>query len=390
MKSIFVTFLALVLCHNAFCCEVDLTAPGESMEHMRPMNQGDSDLCYAYTMAQMIDAYRFSQMSPQERATMRNFRTSPVFLAIENTLLYRNSSGESSELMTRLQNPQYGVANSGLIANTYETFRQHGACQLSIEQQLTTQPNDKINDPLELLLAHVQNQDLIPDAGSAYLNFCRELYTMTNLPTEVANGTLAPEILNIIEQLYTAEYLRRNNCAANRIRIENPPEIFQISHVPDYVDRSTSRVRQRTEKFYEQNMASIDQGLCKSGQPVAITYCSQMAYDPRYRGMNEYGQDFQGLPRLSVLQRLNQGHPNGPAPHVCGRDVNGAGKHVSIIVGRRIRNGRVQYLLRNTYGPYCDDEREEPNCERSEDHWLDAERVAANVSNLEWMVPPAE
>ena len=42
------------------CTDIRLDLPGQSMEHVPPSYQGDLGLCYAYTAAQLVDAWRFS------------------------------------------------------------------------------------------------------------------------------------------------------------------------------------------------------------------------------------------------------------------------------------------------------------------------------------------
>lgn len=56
--------------------------------------------------------------------------------------------------------------------------------------------------------------------------------------------------------------------------------------------------------------------------------------------------------------------------------------HVSLIVGREFRDGKCQYLLRNTWGPSCSGYKRP--CERGH-FWMTEEDVNSHVSQLEYM-----
>ena len=370
MKLLISFFYSISILAN---CDVDFSQT--TMAHMQPMDQGSSDLCYAYVTAQMLDAYRSS------RGDQR--RISPSLLAVENTLYFRNSEEKASVLERNLRNPQFGAGDTGLINETYSTFLNRGACPLSVEQAFSS---DKMSHPLNELLLNFELQELVNIDEAAFQTYCREL---ANTYVETVNEFDANLIRRIIRDLYIAREVGTNHCDNRIMPLENMPQLHEVSHVPTYIDRSVNRLRNQNENFLAENLASLDEGLCQANQPVAITYCSQMASDPNFRSFNEYGQDFQGVENPPIpnitSKEMNGQHTQGAAPHLCGEGSNHPeGKHVSLIIGRRVVDGRVQYKMRNTYGNYRENQFDSNSAETT-DHWIDAQRIGLNVSQMSYL-----
>lgn len=369
------------------CTNIDLTNAGGSMERLYPMNQQSSDLCYAYVTAQMIDAYRSSLGIDISSETSR---TSPVLLAVENTLSQRH------EQERRLRDPRFGAVDGGRVIDTFDTFRRNGSCSMAVDSRLTSNSGKPEGDvhPFDLLMAEIELQQVLPDNSEIYQNngvisFCAQYQSLMREVSEQVN----PKIISqITEQLLTSAYITDEFCRGpNRISLPRGqmPELVTVSHVPDLLGPG-SRVRGQNPNFYQQNLDSLDQGIC-SGQPVAISYCSQMAVDPRYRMMTEFGQTVRDLTEGGGASTgtAPRGIPSGPPPHQCGVDSpdGTGGKHVSLIVGRRVNsNGGVEYRLRNTWGRYCQERNLRlPNCEANGDHWITADQIKANITEIQYL-----
>jgi hypothetical protein len=95
---------------------------------------------------------------------------------------------------------------------------------------------------------------------------------------------------------------------------------------------------------------------------IAISYCSNVVRNRNFRGLNKNRTYFSN--------------------EKCGN-------HASIIVGKRARGGRCQFLVRNTAGNNCGYDWEcEKNIQgKEEGFWIDAEALVDNIYKLDYFIP---
>ena len=99
----------------------------------------------------------------------------------------------------------------------------------------------------------------------------------------------------------------------------------------------------------------------KKSTGMGISYCAKVLKKPQYVG-------FIGR-RTSIDSKC--------------------GNHASLVVGKRARGGKCQFLVRNTWGNSC---RYKWECERNkkgkeEGIWIDAEALINNIYELQYFKP---
>lgn len=95
---------------------------------------------------------------------------------------------------------------------------------------------------------------------------------------------------------------------------------------------------------------------------IGISYCSRVVKNRNVRGLTPDRSGF----------------------------TNNCGNHASIIVGKRARGGRCQFMVRNTWGDSCkyDWECEKNQQGQEEGFWVDAEALVNNIYKLDYFIPP--
>ncbi len=131
--------------------------------------------------------------------------------------------------------------------------------------------------------------------------------------------------------------------------------------LPEYYWQDSSRDWKRTAK----KISSVLEQ--RNALPMGINYCSNILEQKGYQGLTfRKGKTY--------------------VPHFrtdCDR-------HVSIVIGQRTRNGRCQFLVRDSHGSQCDFYDKGWDCKTPKYNsgwgiWIDAEALANNTYGLFWL-----
>jgi len=138
--------------------------------------------------------------------------------------------------------------------------------------------------------------------------------------------------------------------------LKNPRKVYDI--ITGELDRPRIKVvKEGTGHFPQVSYSANDSG--SSG--IGISYCSRVVKNRNVRGLKPDRSGF----------------------------TNNCGNHASIIVGKRARGGRCQFLVRNTWGNSCkyDWECEKNQQGQEEGFWVDAEALVDNIYKLDYFIP---
>lgn len=330
--------------------EINLNDPGGSMEHVAVREQGHFEICYAEVAAQMADAWRFSH-GDKEYA----FQTSAMTLALQ--------AGDPA--LTSHPDDGLSTRGGGFIDHAMEALVNQGACPQSdavdsIDPQLTLQivrllaseaRGDDVNfQAIHSQLNHVGLGSLLPPDG--FIHSILEDKTL-DLPTQLdrilssncarSGHSRKLELPKFSHIGYVAPGVVGVN--GRNHRPDNPTAIFQEMH--DYIGYLQLRIKDKTSL------------------PVGISHCSAFLM---------LGQEAAGFDNKAMYQG---GH---------------CGKHATLVVGKRTNttSGKLQFLLRNSWGANCGRNRNHTNhilsqrweCVDGGNLWVDADALERNLLEL--------
>ncbi len=316
------------------CTPIRLDAPGMPMENMPVYDQGKTDLCYAYTAAQVVDAWRFSHGDQN-----RNHLTSPLSAAILYTRDYED-------------NPDFDDIDLGHPDYTARVILANGSCSPPVhrhaEQEGTLRETldriQSLHGNLQGLAERVQRSPLLT-AGN---QMCTDVSSVVprNLPELARNIASTMARMNSFEFI---DRLYRGYCHNANVRPVQPPAQVKVDSIRA-LEKSTA-VQSLTD--------SVHLALgAQPPQPAGISYCSEILKDSATRG-------------------VDLDDPDGP--------VTCKGTHASVVIGRRPGpEGRCQLLIRNTWGDSCNVD-SKWQCENG-NIWIDQDALMKNTYRVFRMI----
>lgn len=291
------------------------------LKHVPVMDQDGSGICWAYASATLIDAWRFSHGDNKV-----NLISSPIFLAIDGGGKNTNGEGWAYNVLERqsFYEPTY-------ICDHYHVSKYVKSTDIFIEG--FKEWNGYISEKRGKI-------------DVSEFSYCDNRQMESQLKETIFNlRSLSFDIL--INELLV------KRCSKSSIQAVIPkPKRLMRSQIP--IDKE-KKIAQELRRLFAKDKASP--------QPVAITYCSDVLFNPDVRSV-QTGQD---------------------TPQNCKI------RHVSAIVGSRPKkNGGCEYLIRNSAGPSCNpykcsaEYKEKKCCERGQ-IWLSEEALIDNTWEASWL-----
>lgn len=345
--------------HASYSCnfEVDLRAKGQSLEALPFLDQGDTNLCAPYAASAMIDAWRTRKkgrpLSPEER-------TSPMALAVEfaaqNDFPYSFPLQNSTDPLGR-EAGRWG----GITCVFLRSAREIGVCTDDVLQETRGRSLEAIAKTDALFQALRDYQRLSPRLrDEKRAKFAERIRTvLLMLPPEMDTQDV-PSVRRIREELafFTGDdpyvplsRLLFSKCRRKRYSLHDLPSChtqldagldafgWSFRHVPYRENRTFLKIRE---------LLSAERPL-----PLAIAYCHK------------------------VVRRGRGYRPNSIL-------LDGCAQHWSLVIGTRQKDGRCQFLLRDTEGGKPDQVSSDWEIDRG-DVWIDAETLMRSIYALEWM-----
>jgi len=350
----------IVLCFTFFCTQtvwadcapmrLDQT-PG-AFSQIPIHNQESSDLCYAYTASQLVDAWRFSHGD-----TRTGHHTSAVVAGVYHALDVEERVGGR----IRATAGGASLVSGGNIYQLIDTLRSKGSCSHEHIQAISARANslyvpaDGFPDPYQRFMTAIQSSHLSHEYDQLIANF--QLSDSRFCPHYIGPGLnpkFIPGILSFLRELSGAEVAVQETCRSQTIDLSTIPRMNGITN---------QQARANTARgFTGAYTDAVNTRLSRPNpQPVSVSYCVDFLGNKDFR---KYSPD--GTPR----------------------DGCEIGRHLSVIIGRREVAGRCQFLLRNSFGPDCTDRRYDSrwrdSCQQGQ-FWIDAEAMAQNADEFGWL-----
>jgi hypothetical protein len=153
---------------NEACSEIDLNKDPSSLGLVPKWEQGDTQLCYAFTTAQLVDAYRIKT----GELNAAQFMTSPLVLASQTIQQY-NSKGTTYR--------------GGKIEHAFKTAREKGSCNAKfISDRWGKKTAKKVINLLSQCYARNQKEDKSKVAEECLADLIDEDITKEILPSKEA------------------------------------------------------------------------------------------------------------------------------------------------------------------------------------------------------------
>jgi hypothetical protein len=319
------------------------------MSSLPVLNQEYSDLCYAYSGVQLVDAWRFSHGD-----TRRDHRTSAVAAGVHYAIGFEERTHNRLAAMTE----GGAIVGGGNIYQLMDQLRLHGSCSNSridtVSAMGVYNPKDGYPDPYRRFMSAMSQTDLSPEFNQLWRSF--EL-SDSRFCTNYINPKVEQEFVNFVyaflREMTGAEIAVRDVCRDHTITLDNLPAMTGFTN---------TQARNDSRGFVNSYTQTLNERLNRdNAQPVAVSYCLDLLQNKDFRKFQSNGS-------------------NG--------DACAIGRHLSVIVGQRQVNGRCQFLLRNSFGTDCSDDRLDPrwgsDCQNGQ-FWIDSEALARNADELSWL-----
>ncbi|TDJ08806.1 MAG: hypothetical protein E2O68_01440 [Deltaproteobacteria bacterium] len=334
-------------------------------KNMPNYDQGATNTCYAYTAIQLMDYWRLTHGL---RITKNIALSDPMYAAyLFKKYSFANKLGS---LVNLIGKPTHTPLDFGLIQSIIDEIRKYGMCtDLAVSKSIEN---------------YARKIGVTPGTLLEVINYLFGHFNAIKRDREWYKKVLStnPEKFNNRFRNYFCRYgLQRNLCRealkvydvitpyfAKGKAIKLYDEIFKECQKPENKYLITKKMP--SPKTYTLRPAKwVKKKIIKSlnrknPQPVGITYCMDVL-------MNS---DHVGLSRINFPKK-------------------NCGLHASIIIGKRERNGRCEFFLKNTGGEDCSFYDDTWECVlhrgikynkwsgggRSHGIWIDAHQLSRNI-----------
>lgn len=345
--------------HVSYSCEqeLDLRLPGMSMHGIPFLDQGDTNLCAPYTASELIDSWRRSRM---KRDLHPEERTSPMALGIEfaakNDFPYSFPIQNSTDPLAR-EDGRWG----GIVCVYIKSAREIGTCSDRILKETQGKSIEAIAKSEALF--HALKDYLALDTKvrlKRKARFTDRIHTVLSALPPMMDPSEIPSISEISEELtfFTGNdpyvpmsRLLLRGCRKSRTLLTDLPSCrSKIDAGLDGFGWPFRKVPFREAETFR----TLKQLLARENPtPVAATYCHKVTHNGRnYRP-------------TSILSKECE-------------------THWSLIIGTRQREGRCQFLIRDTDGGKPDWVSTDWEVDRG-DIWMDAETFMRSTYVLQWL-----
>jgi hypothetical protein len=327
------------------------------MERVPVASQADLPFCYAYSAAQMADAWRFSHQGPD------GHHVSPIVAALEAATRHRWPLAH----LNRRELAETG----GTVCPVLDFLRGHAACDervlhdyaeardVSRMSRALRQAYEVYHDYTDRFRHYRLSMDNIGGQGAPDGRLRAELRAVardriTQVLNEAGYAEMTPardELEGLLEKSNPLDFLKAlvsRGCRDGARFQARIPDCHRMGRDDDPA-RMIERIHRR--------LGGADP------QPTAISYCSELLS----RGREYFGRE-----------RAQAGAP-------CVHDDG----HVSLVVGRRRdpASGRCQLLVRNTWGADCDGYHRDWHCpaENPGNVYVDEGALRANLYGISYL-----
>lgn len=344
MKLLTITLL-IITSINAYALECGNRGPSKNGLNFRNIpvyDQNGFGGCYSYTATQMIDYWKQTHGQPSSE------NTSPIFAAF----ISKQKNWENANELS-----------GGITSITIETLKEYGSCRKNI---------------VDNAIKRFSNKNSVNPA--TFLSFIEKIFkdyrTRSALSEELSDSKMMSR--KKIENDYSRSFHKAQCAYESKGLLDNVNIQKLYSKIEDYAVKADfiglmedifgeckkgnmkkidvpDVINMKIESNeLEKSVEKIDKLLSKNNpQPIGINYCSQVLLDKNYQKSND----------------------NLECEH-----------HASTIVGRRMKNGKCQILIRNSWGSSCNYDWE---CKTSSENlaegiWINADTLLKNTTSIDY------
>ena len=359
--------------------DIDLTAPGQCLAGLEPLDQGQTSHCWAFVTATLIDAHLRCPNNPKE-----TFRTSPWPIAMkenEDRVFKKIKAREvtqcsdykmgcyrkDKEYFTITADSDYNINNGGTIAAGDEIVRnnlQSTVCDHNKLGLTDSTESDKFFEMLRTVLNTKQSKQILYNFHyyrkkclqehkefEGYWDISKSIYEFFEWdPGNSENCTkmkswatkiydIKSEIISECKKAPTKEVWEWNLDFLDDIQnwqVENANELISKWIQKRCEANGASRVinlpkLKQVAKTKEDIKRAIDRQLDQK-KPAGIQICSQILKvpDDSWSGIHNRGENF-----------------------ICAYKRCDCSPHAMVVVGRKKIKGICTYILRNSWGTGC-------------------------------------
>jgi hypothetical protein len=304
--------------------------------HQALETERDTDLCYAVTAAQLMDAYRI------QNGDQREFLTSPLSIALRTRLADAVRPDKMRKLSYDDSDPLTFLISGGSIAGALRINKNQPVCDQQWLENFTKLIHDSIGaEPVDRFLLGLASQSSHPSGDIGLI--------------QTVAGKLAIK------------------CASHEMKIDFP---FPQELKPpggDFLEAQDELVK----KLQDPNLT--DQERRK------LVENHQKQFDPENK-IRLFGETINRL--LNQSSGVGIGYLYRAVESRMKRESSGA--HASVIVGRQFNTStqRCEFLVRDSYGPNCQDSNGQDRylrpCENGS-VWVEARILLKDTMNLTWI-----
>ena len=337
--------------------EIDLRAPGMAMHAIPFLEQGDTNLCAPYTAAEMIDAWRSLRagrdLKPAER-------TSPMALGVEfaarNDFPYSFPIQNSTDPLAR-ETGRWG----GIVCAFVNSAREIGTCSDRVLRETEGHSLEAITKSEALFHALKDYLALDPKSREEKTpRFAERIRTILVALPPALDKAFVPTDEQIAQELtfFTGDdpYVPMSRLLFAECR-KYRSSLAELPRCRTKIDAGLDGFGWRFAPvpFRQAETFETVKGLLARANPtpVAVTYCHRV---------------------------VRQGHAYRPTSILSPE----CGSHWSLVIGERRKEGRCQFLVRDTDGGKPDRVSTDWEIDRG-DVWIDAETLMRATYGIEWL-----
>jgi hypothetical protein len=328
------------------CPSIRLDQGGRSMARLPVYDQGTTDLCYAYTASQMLDAYRASRGQGGNAPA-----SSPLAIAVAYSAL-RVENGQAR--------PRPGI-HGGSFEWAINTVRgmERGICGANELSRHLTRPASAERDFEMLEKIYERNKNARGNAAQARAaaDALRAFLQARGFTAAMVQGL--GDLNQAMSTPVASQFFHRvvgETCKGRELSMRGVP-------APRVLDVHKSGSSDSRESDFGRYLKEIFGGA--NPQPVGIGYCA----------------DFLNKASLVRNLELNPSRERPGAVEGCETE------HASVVVGSREKNGRCEFLIRNTFGSTCKGYDRAWDCENGQ-IWVSETALVKNTNRAAWLEGP--
>jgi len=367
MIKFILVFLLILQAQAEECSRVNLARDKWALDYkdMPNYDQGDTNICYGYTAAQLVDYWKRSHSAKIFSQNMTH--SSPLYAAY----LFKKYSFEGKFLdsLSLLGKPTNTPVDIGLLHSTIMEIKKKGMCnQIIVEKNLkafTKKMGLEAFDFYPMMYYFFAEFTRLKGNLSWYQKWNNQkTQELRALVTSSYCHGKSPKSCNEANLIFdkVVPYFVKNQS------IKLYDEIFGDCKNPENHDVFLRKLPNPTT-FTLRPASYVNKSIIQlldrpNAQPIGVSYCMEILKTAGFVGLNKI---------------------NIPTKE--------CGLHASVIIGKRTRNNRCEFLLKNTWGEDCSGYSSKWECElgagiinprnkkpnRSFGIWIDSEELSRNI-----------